>query len=258
MKIKEIRYKKIKDIARRYAMSCFNPLDGETENEYRIRIANLSLASAFDWYNTKEGFYFWEHVNNGNYKDARKIYDWDKERPKVITRGKRLEEDIILSRPDALCDDHNNTMPPVVLDTWSLNKEGSEDIVIDNFNNEVSGIEDTDKLPEKESLRDFFNANNGYYVHSDYFKKLDVIESNVVDSTTTVFNPQPHYDNSKPEHYSKGIDTFKRMEVNCTKEECLAFAKGNIDKYNWRTKGQDLEDFKKIISYAEWAIKLLS
>lgn len=61
----------------------------------------------------------------------------------------------------------------------------------------------------------------------------------------------------KPQHYSKGIDTFARMEANCTKEECLAFAKGNIDKYNFRTKGQDLEDYKKIISYANWAIKLL-
>ena len=63
--------------------------------------------------------------------------------------------------------------------------------------------------------------------------------------------------NKKPSHYAKGIDTFSRMEANCTKEECLAFAKGNIDKYNWRTKGQDLEDFDKIIAYAEWAKKLL-
>ena len=61
----------------------------------------------------------------------------------------------------------------------------------------------------------------------------------------------------KPSHYAKGIDTFARMEANCTKEECLAFAKGNIDKYNWRTKGQDLEDFDKIIAYAEWAKKML-
>ena len=61
----------------------------------------------------------------------------------------------------------------------------------------------------------------------------------------------------KPQHYSKGIDTFARMEANCTKEECLAFAKGNIDKYNWREKGQDLEDLEKIVSYANWAIKLL-
>jgi|SRR5699024_1176334 len=62
---------------------------------------------------------------------------------------------------------------------------------------------------------------------------------------------------SKPSHYSKGIDTFARMEANCTPEECLAFAKGNIDKYNWREKGQDKEDFEKIIAYANWALKLL-
>lgn len=62
----------------------------------------------------------------------------------------------------------------------------------------------------------------------------------------------------KPTHYSKGIDTFARMESNCTKEECLAFAKGNIDKYNWREKGQDIEDLDKIIAYANWAKKLLN
>lgn len=65
-------------------------------------------------------------------------------------------------------------------------------------------------------------------------------------------------DEDKPAHYSKGIDTFARMEANCTKEECLAFIKGNIDKYNWRDKGQDLEDFDKIISYAKWAKSILN
>lgn len=65
------------------------------------------------------------------------------------------------------------------------------------------------------------------------------------------------YKSVKPQHYSKGIDTFKRMEENCTLEERLAFAKGNIDKYTWRTKGQDKEDFVKIVKYAEWAIKQL-
>lgn len=62
----------------------------------------------------------------------------------------------------------------------------------------------------------------------------------------------------KPQHYAKGIDTFKRMEENCTLDERLAFAKGNIDKYTWREKGQDKEDFEKIISYAQWAIKQLT
>lgn len=61
----------------------------------------------------------------------------------------------------------------------------------------------------------------------------------------------------KPPQYQIGIDTFERMEANCTKEEIIAFCKGNIDKYNWRKKGQDLEDFKKIIDYANFAIKNL-
>lgn len=65
-------------------------------------------------------------------------------------------------------------------------------------------------------------------------------------------------DLNKPSHYAKqGIDTFKRMEANCTVEERLSFAKGNIDKYNWREKGQDVEDFEKIIVYAKWAIQQL-
>lgn len=61
----------------------------------------------------------------------------------------------------------------------------------------------------------------------------------------------------KPAQYQIGIDTFARMEANCSKEEILAFCKGNIDKYTWRTKGCDLEDFKKIIDYANFAIKQL-
>ena len=59
----------------------------------------------------------------------------------------------------------------------------------------------------------------------------------------------------RPPQYSKGIDTFERMEANCTKDEILAFCRGNIDKYNWRKKGQDKEDLKKIIDYANFALK---
>lgn len=65
------------------------------------------------------------------------------------------------------------------------------------------------------------------------------------------------YKEIKPQHYSKVTDTFARMEANCTIEECLAFAKGNIDSYNWSTKEQSKENFEKIISYASWAVKLL-
>lgn len=96
-----------------------------------------------------------------------------------------------------------------------------------------------------------------------YFKLLSEVdraqEEDYEDPYNWVVNGMKNnikYD--KPTHYSKGIDTFARMEANCTKEECLAFIKGNIDKYNWRDKGQDLEDFDKIISYAKWAKSILN
>ena len=60
---------------------------------------------------------------------------------------------------------------------------------------------------------------------------------------------------NKPKQYQIGIDTFQRAEANMTKEEILACVKFSIDKYNWRKKGQDKEDFKKIIDYANWALK---
>ena len=63
---------------------------------------------------------------------------------------------------------------------------------------------------------------------------------------------------TRPDHYKEGIDTFDRMEANCNLEERLAFVKGGIDKYNWRKKGQDLADFKKIIDYSNFAIKQLN
>ena len=59
----------------------------------------------------------------------------------------------------------------------------------------------------------------------------------------------------KPIQYQIGIDTFQRAEANMTKEEILACVRFNIDKYNWRKKGQDKEDFEKIIHYAQWALK---
>lgn len=61
----------------------------------------------------------------------------------------------------------------------------------------------------------------------------------------------------KPKQYQIGIDTFTRAEANLTKDEILAICKFNIDKYCWRKKDQDKEDFKKIIVYANWALKNL-
>ena len=80
--------------------------------------------------------------------------------------------------------------------------------------------------------------------------------------TETITNPyvKNNYDSNgvtKPEQYQIGIDTFERAEANLSKEELLAICKFNIDKYCWRQKDQDKEDFQKIIKYAEWALKNL-
>jgi hypothetical protein len=71
--------------------------------------------------------------------------------------------------------------------------------------------------------------------------------------TETITNPYV----KKPKQYQIGIDTFERAEANLSKEEILAICKFNIDKYCWRQKDQDKEDFQKIIDYANWAIKNL-
>jgi len=58
----------------------------------------------------------------------------------------------------------------------------------------------------------------------------------------------------RPKHYSEN-DPFKIMEDNCTFEEIMGAAKLNVVKYALRKKNQDKEDWKKIIHYAEWALK---
>lgn len=61
----------------------------------------------------------------------------------------------------------------------------------------------------------------------------------------------------KPIQYQIGIDTFQRAEANMTPDEIIACCKFNIDKYNWRKKGQQLSDFQKIIDYANFAIRIM-
>ena len=62
----------------------------------------------------------------------------------------------------------------------------------------------------------------------------------------------------KPVQYQIGIDTFERAEANMTPSEIIAVCKFIIDKYNWREKGQDAEDFIKIIDYANFGLKQLN
>ena len=72
--------------------------------------------------------------------------------------------------------------------------------------------------------------------------------------------PEFEYDSNgvtRPKQYQIGIDTIQRSEANLSKEEIIAICKFSIDKYCWRKKDQDKEDFKKIIDYANWALKNL-
>lgn len=62
---------------------------------------------------------------------------------------------------------------------------------------------------------------------------------------------------NKPTQYNITIDTFKRAEANMTLAERMACVKFNVDKYNWRNKGQDKEDLEKIIAYAKWGLEQL-
>jgi hypothetical protein len=106
-------------------------------------------------------------------------------------------------------------------------------------------------------LVDAFNWNDtkegfSYWLDWDIEKKY----------TEIITNPyvKNNYDSNgvtKPEQYQIGIDTFERSESNLSKQEIIAICKFNIDKYCWRKKDQDKDDFKKIIDYANWAIKNL-
>ena len=81
-------------------------------------------------------------------------------------------------------------------------------------------------------------------------KELDKLDDDSI-------NEMEEYEHQKPIQYQIGIDTFQRAKANLTKDELIACIKFNIDKYNWRKKGQDIEDFKKIIDYANFAIEVL-
>lgn len=62
---------------------------------------------------------------------------------------------------------------------------------------------------------------------------------------------------TKPPQYEKGIDTFRRARANLSTEGLLAACVFNIDKYIWRDKGSDLEDFKKARDYIDLAIQTM-
>jgi hypothetical protein len=93
-------------------------------------------------------------------------------------------------------------------------------------------------------------TNEGFEYWEEWFLKENNNPLNYFETIT-----KPYF--KKPKQYQIGIDTFERAEANLSKEEILAICKFNIDKYNWRKKDQDKEDFQKIIDYANWALKNL-
>lgn len=105
-----------------------------------------------------------------------------------------------------------------------------------------------------------------YNIHNNHKVTIDKVEDDfvylvggyVTDALSFIDNWRIKGDlvcDYKPQQYNLGIDTFKRCESNMTRDEILVCCKFNIDKYNWRTKGQDKEDLEKIINYAKWALE---
>jgi hypothetical protein len=123
----------------------------------------------------------------------------------------------------------------------------------------IQGDFNDEKSDHLAAAFDWEKTNEGF----DYWNEWSIKKNNnPLNYFETMTNPyvKNNYDENgvtKPEQYQIGIDTFERAESNLSKEEILAICKFNIDKYNWRKKDQDKEDFKKIIDYANWAIKNL-
>lgn len=63
--------------------------------------------------------------------------------------------------------------------------------------------------------------------------------------------------NTNSKHYETlNIQPWEIMEANFSKEEFIAYLKGNIIKYTLRSKGQDLSDAEKIKHYADKLIEV--
>ena len=63
--------------------------------------------------------------------------------------------------------------------------------------------------------------------------------------------------NTNSKHYETlNIQPWEIMEANFSKEEFIAYLKGNIIKYTLRSKGQDLSDAEKIKHYASKLIEV--
>ena len=108
----------------------------------------------------------------------------------------------------------------------------------------------------------YFNASSLSKVDADLFIRTNgTCEENKLCSSEelkTIKDTLKEIQADKPIQYQIGIDTFQRSKANQTAEMRVEIAKFTIDKYVWRKKGQDIEDFKKIKDYCDFAIEALS
>lgn len=101
-----------------------------------------------------------------------------------------------------------------------------------------------------------YRPNTGGYCERDWYKKSG-FPIYTIENLLDFADGHVHYD-MRNNHYKKlKLDPFKIMEENCSREEIMGAIKLNILKYTLREKGQDKEDFEKIIAYAEWGLKQL-
>ena len=136
--------------------------------------------------------------------------------------------------------------------------EPSEDMAINNFMEE--GLRFRDEFQKELNEID---KEEGEAVCNIFKKTTEEDFQKLCDTLNAPIDEQQFKDNAgifnkitsnKPFQYQIGIDTFERMRANATYEEAMGFIRWNIDKYNTRQKGQDEDDYKKIISYAQEAL----
>ena len=120
---------------------------------------------------------------------------------------------------------------------------------------------------ESETIREALGALSAYDFNDFEFAEVEdnpFIHTNGTCEEEEVTEPQGETEQahrqagSKPPQYQIGIDTFERSKANQMAETRVEIAKFMIDKYNWRNKGQDIEDFQKIKDYCDFAIEALN
>jgi len=168
----------------------------------------------------------------------------------------REDEDVVCCKEGYLFDRSNWKGSNVELMPEGF--EPSEDMAIniymeqelkfrDEFQKELNEIDDE----EGEAVCNIFKKTT----EEDFQKLCDTLNAPIDEQqfkdNVDIFNKTT---SNKPPQYNIGIDTFERMRANATYEEAMGFIRWNIDKYNTRQKGQDEDDYKKIISYAQEAL----